>query len=241
MPLSSIPPNLSTAQYEHLVLEALQEIAGPGATLMSNPPILSTADFRHLVLYALQFIANNGGAGGVAGGTAFYGQVSKITSGTVSIATAGVYQSTGLTATLDSQYRGVVLGTTDLFAVKNVTANPQLFKIYGSADIDGGNNKVLGIKLALNGTPIDNTECNAATGQGTTFAKLVTNWMIELQPNDEIALYITNKTTSGDVTLLRGRLVASTVGKGVPSLTAPNGDVWAVSVDDDGIVTTTKV
>jgi hypothetical protein len=61
MPLSSIPPNLSTAQYQHLVLQALEEIAGPGATLMSNPPILSTADFRHLVLYALQFIANKEG------------------------------------------------------------------------------------------------------------------------------------------------------------------------------------
>jgi hypothetical protein len=107
----------------------------------------------------------------------------------------------------------VSLGTTDSFAVKNTSGSAQLFKIYGSADIDAGNNRVLGIKLALNGTPIDNTECNASTGQGTTFAKLVTNWMIELQPNDEVALFVTNKTTGGNVTLLRGRLVASTVGR----------------------------
>jgi hypothetical protein len=107
----------------------------------------------------------------------------------------------------------VSLGTTDSFAVKNTSGSAQLFKIYGSADIDAGNNRVLGIKLALNGTPIDNTECNASTGQGTTFAKLVTNWMIELQPNDEVALFVTNKTITGNVTLLRGRLVASTVGR----------------------------
>jgi hypothetical protein len=107
----------------------------------------------------------------------------------------------------------VSLGTTDSFAVKNTSGSAQLFKIYGSADIDAGNNTILGIKLALNGTPIDNTECNASTGQGTTFAKLVTNWMIELQPNDEVALFVTNKTTAGNVTLLRGRLVASTVGR----------------------------
>ena len=182
-----------------------------------------------------------GFGGGSGGGTALYGQVVKQTSGTVNIATAGVYQSTGLTATLDSQFRGINLGTTDLFAVKNVTASSQLLKIYGSADVDAGNNKILGIKLALNGTPIDSTECNASTGQGTTFAKLVTNWMIELSPNDEVALYVTNKTISGNVTLLRGRLVASTVGKGLPTLTSPNGDVWDISVDDAGIVTTTKV
>ena len=167
------------------------------------------------------------------GGEAYYGQVSRITSGVINIATAGAYQSTGLTATLDSENIGVSLGTTDLFAVKNTSGSAQLLKIYGSADIDAGNNTVLGIKLALNGTPIDNTECNASTGQGTTFAKLVTNWMIELQPNDEVALFVTNKSTSGNVTLLRGRLVASTVGKqGIQGPEGPQGP----SVDLSGYI-----
>jgi hypothetical protein len=128
----------------------------------------------------------------------------------------------------------VSLGTTDSFAVKNTSGSAQLFKIYGSADIDAGNNRVLGIKLALNGTPIDNTECNASTGQGTTFAKLVTNWMIELQPNDEVALFVTNKTTAGNVTLLRGRLVASTVGRqgeeGATGVAGATGDVGATGL-----------
>jgi len=157
------------------------------------------------------------------GGTAYYGQVSRITSGIINIATAGTYQSTGLTATLDAENFGVSLGTTDTFAVKNTSGSAQLLKIYGSADIQSGNNQTLGIKLALNGTPINNTECNAATGVATNFAKLVTNWMIELQPNDEVALYVTNKTTAGNVTLLRGRLVASTVGKQGPE--GPQGPI----------------
>jgi hypothetical protein len=63
MPIN-IPPNLSTSQYEHLVLQALSQIAGPGANITSIPSILSTADFRHLVLYALNYIAANGGGGG---------------------------------------------------------------------------------------------------------------------------------------------------------------------------------
>ena len=226
MPLSPIPSTLPTSTYEHLVLEALGEIA-VGSTINYNPPILDTALFRHLVLNALQYIANNPGGGGT--GNAYYGQVSRITSGTINIATAGTYQSTGLTATLDSENFGISLGTTDTFAVKNTSGSAQLLKIYGSADIDAGNNTVLGIKLALNGTPINNTECNSSTGQGTTFAKLVTNWMIELQPNDEVALFVTNKTTAGNVTLLRGRLVASTVGKQGPISPQGTGVVKVVN------------
>jgi hypothetical protein len=74
MPLSPIPSTLPTSTYEHLVLEALGEIA-VGSTINYNPPILDTALFRHLVLNALQYIANNPGGGGS-------GTVTSITAGT---------------------------------------------------------------------------------------------------------------------------------------------------------------
>jgi hypothetical protein len=48
--------------------------------------------------------------------------------------------------------------------------------------------------------------------------------MIELAPNDEVALYVTNFSSTGNITLLRGRLVASTVGKeGATGATGPAG------------------
>jgi hypothetical protein len=182
------------------------------------------------------------GASGADGdGTAYYGQVSKITSGTITIATAGTYQSTGLTGTLDSESYGIGLGTTDTFAVKNTSGSAQLLKIYGSADIQtAASNETLGIKLALNGTPIDTTECNAPTGSGgASFAKLVTNWMLELQPNDEVALFVTNKSTSGNVTLQRARLVASTVGRqGEEGATGATGAVPANVVQNNQADTT---
>ena len=155
-------------------------------------------------------------------GTAYYGQVSKMTDGTINIATAGTYQSTGLTATLDSESYGIALGTTDTFAIKNTSGETLLFKIYASADIDAGNNKILGVKLALNGNPVDTTECRASTATGSDFAKLVTNWMIELAPNDEVALFVTNHTSTGNITLNRGRIVTSTVGRQGP--TGPQGE-----------------
>jgi len=87
MPLSPIPSTLTASTYEHLVLEALGEIA-VGSTINYNPPILDTALFRHLVLTALQYIANNpGGAGSVTsitGGTGLSGGTIT-TSGTLAV------------------------------------------------------------------------------------------------------------------------------------------------------------
>ena len=142
------------------------------------------------------------------------GQVSKMDSGTIVIATQSVYVSTGLTGTFDSTTAsGTSLGTTNTFAVKNTSGATKLMQIYGSIDAKTatGNNKVLGIKLAKNGTAIDQTECRAFTGSGAEEAKLVTNWMISMAANDEVALFIANQSGTENITLGRARLVATEV------------------------------
>ena len=140
------------------------------------------------------------------------GQCSKMDSGTVDITTQSIYVSTGLTATFDSATAsGISLGTTDTFALKNTSSGTKLLRFYGSIDARTvtGNNQTLGIKLAKNGTPIDETECRAFTGTGSEEAKLVTSWMISMAANDEIALFIANHSGTGDISFRRGRLVAS--------------------------------
>ena len=142
------------------------------------------------------------------------GQVSKMDAGTIDIVTQGVYVSTGLTGTFDSTTaNGMTLGTSNAFAVKNTSGGTKLMQIYGSIDAKtaSGNNKVLGIKLAKNGTAIDQTECRAFTGSGNEEAKLVTNWMISMAANDEVALFIANHSSNVDITFARGRLVATQV------------------------------
>ena len=139
------------------------------------------------------------------------GQVSKMDAGTIVIATQSVYVSTGLTGTFDTATAtGMTLGTVDAFAVKNTSGTTRLMQIYGSIDAKTatGNNKVLGIKLAKNGTAIDQTECRAFTGSGAEEAKLVTNWIISMAANDEVALFIANHSSTVDITLDRARLVA---------------------------------
>ena len=142
------------------------------------------------------------------------GQVSKMNSGTIGITTQSIYVSTGLTATLDTATaNGLVLGTTDAFGLKSTNANPKLLRFYGSVDArtTSGNSKILGVKLALNSVPIDATECRAYTGGSNEEAKLVTSWMIEVDENDEVSLFMANHSSDVDIDFRRGRLIASEV------------------------------
>ena len=140
------------------------------------------------------------------------GQCSKMTDGTIDITAEGAYITTGLTATLDSSTTyGMVLGTDDTFGLRNTSGGTKLFRIYGSIDATDGNNSTLGVKLAKNGTAIDESECRAFTGSGAQEAKLVTSWMVELDDGDEVSLLIANHSNSTDIILKRGRIVASEV------------------------------
>ena len=121
------------------------------------------------------------------------GQISRMNTGTVNITTEGVYVTTGLTATLDATTaNGLVLGTTDAFGLKSINANTKLLRFYGSIDARTatGNNK---------------------TGGSNEEAKLVTSWMIEMDEDDEVSLFMANHSSDVDIDFRRGRLVASEV------------------------------
>jgi len=137
------------------------------------------------------------------------GQASKTTSGTISIASAGTYQSTGLTATLDTSINyQTILGTSDTFALKNNSGATKLFMVQASMDAYAGNNHTLGIKLAKNGTGIDESECRAFSGSTGQIAKLFCFWMVELADGDEIALYVANIGDTTTIQFQRGRISA---------------------------------
>lgn len=140
------------------------------------------------------------------------GQASRMTTGEITITTQDVYVSTGLVATFDSATASeMTLGTVNTFGVKNTSGETRLLQVYGSIDAVAGNNRVLGIKLALNGTPINETECRAFTGSGGQEAKLVTNWMISMADDDEVSLFVANHTNTDNIELRRGRIVAAEV------------------------------
>lgn len=137
------------------------------------------------------------------------GQASKMTAGTISIASAGTYQSTGLTATFDSSTAyGTTLGTTDLFAIKNTSGASRLCMVQASMDASAGNNHTLGISLAKNGIVITQSECRAFTGSNTQITKLLCFWMVQLAANDEVAMFVANHSDTTSISFQRGRISA---------------------------------
>jgi hypothetical protein len=103
------------------------------------------------------------------------------------------------------------LSTTNNFGLKNTSGATRIFRFYGSVDARGANpNHTLGIRLAKNGTAITETESRANNGNHN-FANLVTNWMVSMAPNDEVALFVANHSSTNTITLQRGRVTASFV------------------------------
>ncbi len=142
-------------------------------------------------------------------GVAVRGQASKMTSGTISIAAAGTYQSTGLTATFDTATDYLTtLGTTNTFAIKNVCGATKLFMVQASMDASAGNNHTLGIALAKNGSVVSQSECRAFTGSNSQITKLFCFWMIELANNDEVAMFVANHSDTTSISFQRGRISA---------------------------------
>jgi hypothetical protein len=144
--------------------------------------------------------------------SASYGQLSKMNSATIALVSQNVYQSTGLTGTLSSLGSGISLGTEDTFALKNTSGETKVFQLFGSIDmgIAGAQDSIMGIKFALNGVEIDESECRAWSIGGKA-GKLVTYWIVELEPNDEVALYVANFSNTIDFSFSRGRIVAQTI------------------------------
>jgi hypothetical protein len=142
----------------------------------------------------------------------YRGQLSRTTSGTVTGLTLDTYKTTGLTGTLDtSTTTGMVLGTTNTLALKNSSGSTRIFRVYASADAKAANNEILGIRLALNGVTVAASECRAWGGSSNQFAKLVTNWMVSLNNNDEVALFIANHSSTTNIVIDRCRIVALSV------------------------------
>jgi hypothetical protein len=136
-----------------------------------------------------------------------YGQCYQETSGEVTIASSGVYQSTGLEATIDL-VGGMELGTSDLFALKNISGSTRVFSVHAGMHASSGNNNIIGVKLYKNGSPLNGSECRAST-TSTGFTTISTEWIVSLGNDEEIALYVANHTGTTAITILRGKVIAT--------------------------------
>jgi hypothetical protein len=152
------------------------------------------------------------------GGTSYsqhpYGQISKQGAGEL-ITGAGITDFSKLVIV-------TTLGAANLFDAGSPSGNNVLrytgtqtrrFLIFASTDIMSGTlGDTFAIKLRKNTTLIDETECQARTAGKTSnyLAKLVTNWIVELTPNDYLELWVAAPVGDSG-TPQRMRLIATPV------------------------------
>jgi len=139
------------------------------------------------------------------------GAISRQTSGTVPIATANVYVPINLPGTLQTgeTLRNMMAaeGTGDVSGLKN-TGDTKTLAVIATYDGKAANNQAIGLKLAINGIPLNETECTSFGGPGGQFAKTMTQWLVHVGNGDEITMWATNKDGTTDLTIARYKMIA---------------------------------
>ena len=134
------------------------------------------------------------------------------TGATVTIATAGVYVPLDLAGTLDTDGTfNMVAGTVNPSGLKNNTDQARTLVFIATYDGKAGNNNAIGLKLALNGVPIDATECRSFAGGGGQVGKALTQWTQRVEPNDEVSMWVSGIDGTTDLTVERYKLLAHAV------------------------------
>jgi hypothetical protein len=141
----------------------------------------------------------------------YFGQMYNQTQQTVDIITAGVYVPMNINGTFDTaNAQGTVAPTTGTFGIKNISGKTLRFMVIATADVGLGNNRVAGLRLAVNGVALPETTCQAATGT-QNIAKLMTQWMVNLENGDEVTYLLADLSANADINVDRAKIVAFTI------------------------------
>jgi hypothetical protein len=131
---------------------------------------------------------------------------------TITVSGAGTYYPINTAGTLDTDATfNMVAGTTNLSGLKNNTDQARTIVFIGSYDGKAGNNHAIGLKLALNGVPIQATETKSFAGSSNQFGQVITQWIIRVEPSDEVSMWVANIDTTDDLEIHRFKLLAHAI------------------------------
>jgi len=141
------------------------------------------------------------------------GLVTRQTTGTVVITTAGTYEPINLASTLetDVSFNLALSGAPNVTGLKNITDQTRTMVFIATYDGKAGNNNAIGLKLALNNEPIDASECTSFAGGGGQFGKAMTQYMLRMAPNDEVTMWAANIDDTTDLEIARLKLLAHAI------------------------------
>jgi len=141
------------------------------------------------------------------------GLITRQTADTITIDTAGVYVPINLTSVLDADvsFNLALSGAPNVTGLKNITDQTRTMVFIATYDGKAGNNNAIGLKLALNGVPIDASECTSFAGGGGQFGKAMTQYMLRMAPNDEVTMLAANIDDTTDLEIARLKLLAHAI------------------------------
>jgi hypothetical protein len=142
------------------------------------------------------------------------GAISRQSSGAVTITTAGVYVPLNLSGTLQTgeTLRNMMAAEAagDVSGLKN-TGNTKTLAVIATYDGKAANNQAIGLKLAVNGVPLNETECTSFGGPGGQFAKTMTQWIVHVGNGDEVTMWVANKDGTENLSIARYKMIAYSV------------------------------
>lgn len=134
------------------------------------------------------------------------------TGGTVTVTTAGTYYPINIAGTLDPDATfNMTAGTTNVSGLVNNTNQARTIVFIASYDGEAGFASGIGLKLALNGTLIDATECSSFASSVGLVGKTMTQFIIRMEPGDEVSMWAANLSTTTDMTIDRYKLLAHAI------------------------------
>jgi hypothetical protein len=150
------------------------------------------------------------GPAGPAGplAAAFRGLAFRTTTGSVDFTgvTIGDYINIGLTGTLDAAVSvDVAAAGANKFGLKRTAEGKAWCQVIATADVAGASNKRISIQLAVNGVPVAESQCDI-TITPTTIGKLHSMYLFELDENDEVTVFIANKSNQQTISIERARM-----------------------------------
>ena len=134
------------------------------------------------------------------------------TGGTVTVSAAGTYYPINIAGTLDPDATfNMTAGATNVSGLVNDTNQARTIVFIATYDGKAGNNNAIGLKLSLNGVPIDATECRSFGGSTGQVGKTMTQWIERVEPGDEVAMWAANIDATDDLEIERFKFLAHAV------------------------------
>jgi hypothetical protein len=132
---------------------------------------------------------------------------------TVPITVAGEYVRINTAGTLDANvsFNMSASSSPNVSGLKNTTEQTRTVVIIATYDGKAGNNQAMGLKLELNGVAIDGSECRSFSGSAGQFGKTLTQWMLKLEPGDEVAMLAANIDATDNLDIARYKMLAHAV------------------------------